>query len=420
MEEVKKTTASGGPSDPKAAMALVRIQSVVRAFIATKRAKQRVKRFVFRTKVALEIESTEANYLRDLQLAINEFYDPMSKILTEQEMRGIFINLKELIELHQELLEDIKAARDNWDFHKCFAVAFKPVLPKLKKYQVYVDNYANAATLLKEKTTENSELEELLKKQSRKSLRMLHLEDILIMPVQRLPRYQLLLKELAKFTEPGHPDEVHIKEAIEQIQEVLSFLNESRKKVDKLEKVQAMLTSVTDLEQSLVLHRTLIFDGPLVLFGKKEAPQRKLSGAGSKLDVKKDAVLPAKQGGGEQDAAEKKAEEKKKIVAANLWNLIGKEEIYVYLFEDMMLCAKKIKKSTDPRMLFLNKVTAYKYNVMNIVPLFGENCAHAVPDQECSFKVDTDSTHMYICPSPQMRNVWVTKINSRCVGLAKA
>jgi len=206
------------------------------------------------------------------------------------------------------------------------------------------------------------------------------LEDFLIMPVQRLPRYVLLLKELAKHTEPGHPDEANIKEAIEKIQGVLAFLNDSKKKVDHLEKISGIIQRVVDLDQSMVIERHHVFDGPIVLFGSRDQPNQEASGANP---------------------------------LERLWSLIGKEEIYVYLFEDMMLCAKKIKKATDSKGLFANKFIAYKYNVMKIVPLFGEKCATRVKDPENAFKIDADPSHLYICPSPQLREIWVTKINTR-------
>lgn len=47
------------------------------------------------------------------------------------------------------------------------------------------------------------------------------------MPVQRIPRYQLLLKELEKRTPADHPDMLCIKKALEMIIEVAKECNSS-------------------------------------------------------------------------------------------------------------------------------------------------------------------------------------------------
>lgn len=368
--------------------AVLKVQSVVRAFLASKRVKQRVKRFIFRTKVVLEIISTEANYSRDLILVRDEYYEPLkqSQLLSKEELKGIFLNILSLVEIHQALSTAIQKAHEDWGYHTCIAACFIPMLDKLKLYQAYIDNFANASNLLKEKLASSKELTTLLKHQAARNPRMLTLEDFLIMPVQRLPRYVLLLKELARYTEPGHPDEGHIKTAITKIQTILTFLNDSKKKVDHLEKISAIIQSVVDLDQSLIIERQHVHDGALVIFGKKdEAPK-----------IQKGATPLEK-----------------------LLGHVGQEEIYVYLFEDMMLCAKKIKPSINPKYMFVTKVLAYKYNVMKIVPVFGNKCATPVKEQDCSFRVDTDPQHIYLCPSPQQRDVWVSKINNRLQRIVK-
>lgn len=42
----------------------------------------------------------------------------------------------------------------------------------------------------------------------------------MIKPVQRLPKYVLLLKELLKNTQQSHPDYQNVKKALEQFEEV--------------------------------------------------------------------------------------------------------------------------------------------------------------------------------------------------------
>lgn len=48
----------------------------------------------------------------------------------------------------------------------------------------------------------------------------LSLEHLLIMPIQRIPRYTLLLGELLKSTQPNHPDYEDLKKAIKSLEDV--------------------------------------------------------------------------------------------------------------------------------------------------------------------------------------------------------
>ena len=44
------------------------------------------------------------------------------------------------------------------------------------------------------------------------------LRDLLTVPVQRILKYHLLLRELTKHTEPGHPDQEKLKEALDAME----------------------------------------------------------------------------------------------------------------------------------------------------------------------------------------------------------
>jgi len=47
--------------------------------------------------------------------------------------------------------------------------------------------------------------------------------------VQRIPRYELLLKELLKNTPEDHPDHVPLETALEQVRNVATVLNEKHR-----------------------------------------------------------------------------------------------------------------------------------------------------------------------------------------------
>lgn len=71
------------------------------------------------------------------------------------------------------------------------------------------------------------------------------LQELLITPVQRLPRYSLLLGEILKQTEPTNPDHPQLKLALAKIAEILTHINEDKRKT---EGQVAMFEVVNDIE----------------------------------------------------------------------------------------------------------------------------------------------------------------------------
>jgi hypothetical protein len=90
------------------------------------------------------------------------------------------------------------------------------------------------------------------------------LESLLIMPIQRVPRYQLLLAELRRQTPAGHADEAQLVRAEEVVGATARHINEhvrARQNHEALLGIQAELGNEVDL---LAPHRQFVRRGPLV------------------------------------------------------------------------------------------------------------------------------------------------------------
>jgi FYVE/RhoGEF/PH domain-containing protein 5/6 len=74
------------------------------------------------------------------------------------------------------------------------------------------------------------------------------LQSFLILPVQRMPRYEMLLKELFKDTPPTHPDHTTLTTAIDAIVKINIYLNEKKKQA---ESNQRLLDLAQDLSGKL-------------------------------------------------------------------------------------------------------------------------------------------------------------------------
>jgi len=83
----------------------------------------------------------------------------------------------------------------------------------------------------------------------------------LIKPIQRIPRYNLLLLELLKHTEPSHPDYDDLTKALAKMKEVATHINMTVKKTDNLRKLAQASTKGKGFMGLMKAHRQLIRDG---------------------------------------------------------------------------------------------------------------------------------------------------------------
>eukprot|EP01118_Nematostelium_gracile_P013603 TRINITY_DN5162_c0_g1_i1.p1 TRINITY_DN5162_c0_g1~~TRINITY_DN5162_c0_g1_i1.p1 ORF type:complete len:211 (+),score=58.68 TRINITY_DN5162_c0_g1_i1:54-686(+) len=70
------------------------------------------------------------------------------------------------------------------------------------------------------------------------TLKIQELESYLITPVQRIPRYQLLIQQLVKYTPKSHRDYNNLITAWEQIKNICQFINEQERSWGKVKSIQ--------------------------------------------------------------------------------------------------------------------------------------------------------------------------------------
>ena len=98
----------------------------------------------------------------------------------------------------------------------------------------------------------------------------LELDSFLITPVQRMPRYLLLLKELAKYTPENHPDYAGLQSTLEYLTKVLNELNESKRRAEQtntshkiLAIDKSMVYELEDFEGIVHPKRMYMYEGVL-------------------------------------------------------------------------------------------------------------------------------------------------------------
>jgi FYVE, RhoGEF and PH domain containing 5/6 len=122
-----------------------------------------------------------------------------------------------------------------------------------KTYLTFCLNYENITKKIEELRTKDAFDEYLYeRKYCLENTPGYSLESYLILPIQRIPRYELLLSDLLKNTPEDHFDFVDIQNSIVQIKNVARFVNQNLKYFKEKEKLREIVSSIKNLPKGLV------------------------------------------------------------------------------------------------------------------------------------------------------------------------
>ncbi|KAF5885983.1 intersectin-2-like isoform X1, partial [Clarias magur] len=194
-----------------------------------------------------ELIETEERYMEDLQLVLEVFHKPMSESgrLTESEMNMLFGNWKELITSNTKLLKALRARKKMGGEKMPVQMIGDVLAPELSHMQAYIrfcSCQLNAAALLQQKTDQEAEFKDFLKKiATDHRCKGMPLSSFLLKPMQRITRYPLHIKNILESTPEGHVDHAQLREALEKAEELCSQVNEGvreKENSDRLEWIQ--------------------------------------------------------------------------------------------------------------------------------------------------------------------------------------
>lgn len=219
-----------------------------------------------REQVRLEIISTEENYVKTLTTIKEKFVVPLKAQALTMKLKGEILNLlvcniEQLQGFHTSFLDDLKAGT---------AIA-QPFLKIVQFLQMYV-TFLNGYPLMLDTHTslrKNKKFQEFMAKQATE-LGAMDLMSYMIQPVQRVPRYVLLLAELKKRTLVSHDEYDVLEEALQQVQAVALKINEGKRAAEDMSKLLAIQNQITGECPTLIVpSRKLIREGEYKTIQKK-------------------------------------------------------------------------------------------------------------------------------------------------------
>ncbi|XP_047915547.1 protein ECT2 isoform X2 [Anser cygnoides] len=221
-----------------------------------------------RWQVAKELYQTESNYVDILTTIIQLFQVPLEKegqlggpILAQEEIKTIFGSIPDILDVHTKIKEDLEDLMINWTENKSIGDIFlKYSKDLLKTYPPFVNFFEMSKETITRCEKQKPRFHAFLKiNQAKPECGRQSLAELLIRPVQRLPSVALLLNDLKKHTAEENPDKITLERAIESLKEVMTHINEDKRKTEAQRQFFDVVYEVDGCPANLLSsHRSLV------------------------------------------------------------------------------------------------------------------------------------------------------------------
>ncbi|XP_059153597.1 guanine nucleotide exchange factor VAV3-like isoform X3 [Physella acuta] len=226
-----------------------------------------------------ELLETENNYNVALKMIIEHFIRPLQNVLAQSDRDIVFAHIEKLAEVHKELYE--KLTKSVSEHVPRLADVFIQFKPRLLVYGAYCSNLPQAQGKI-DKICENEQLRiKVLECERRANDGKFRLRDLLHVPMQRVLKYHLLMRELIKNTDKTSDERSGLEQALEAMQDLSLYVNEVKRDHEGLQVIEEIQNSINDLKMppntSLKDYGRFQKDGELKVLSHADNRQRNRS-----------------------------------------------------------------------------------------------------------------------------------------------
>ncbi|MGH0187219.1 UNVERIFIED_CONTAM: hypothetical protein FKN15_024235 [Acipenser sinensis] len=191
--------------------------------------------------IARELLQTEEAYVKRLHLLDQVFCTKLTEAGIPQDViTGIFSNITSIDRFHEQfLLPELKTRiTEEWNTNPRIGDILQKLAPFLKMYGEYVKNFDRAMDLVNTWTQRSSQFKSVVQNiQKQEVCGNLTLQHHMLEPVQRLPRYVLLLKDYLKKLPQDALDRKDAEKSLELISTAANHSNTAIRKMEKMHKL---------------------------------------------------------------------------------------------------------------------------------------------------------------------------------------
>ncbi|XP_038133903.1 protein ECT2 isoform X7 [Cyprinodon tularosa] len=230
-----------------------------------------------RWQVSKELCQTESNYVDILNTILQLFKHPLEKegqlggpILAPEEIKTIFGSIPEIYEVHTKIENDLEELLTDWSEGRSVGDIFLKYSKELvKAYPPFVNFFEMSKETIVRCEKQKPRFHAFLKiNQAKPECGRQTLAELLIRPVQRLPSVALLLNDIKKHTSDDNPDKITLERAIESLKEVMTHINEDKRKTEGQKQIFDVVYEVDGCPANLLSsHRTLVLRVETIALG---------------------------------------------------------------------------------------------------------------------------------------------------------
>ncbi|NWX90447.1 FGD3 protein, partial [Nothoprocta pentlandii] len=191
--------------------------------------------------IANELLHTEEAYVKRLHLLDQVFCTKLSEAgISSEVITGIFSNISSIYCFHgQFLLPELKTRiTQEWNMNPRLGDILQKLAPFLKMYGEYVKNFDRAMDMVNTCMQRSSPFKDVVQNiQKQEVCGNLTLQHHMLEPVQRIPRYELLLKDYLKKLPEESPDRKDAEKSLELISTAANHSNAAIRKMEKMHKL---------------------------------------------------------------------------------------------------------------------------------------------------------------------------------------
>ncbi|XP_041664458.1 rho guanine nucleotide exchange factor 17-like [Cheilinus undulatus] len=238
---------------------------------ASTAASQRTKpRVDMRKHVMMTLFDTEQSYVESLRTLIQGYMRPLkqpdgSSIVDPLLVDEMFYQIPEILEHHEQFLEQVANCVGQWHDRQTVGNILIQSFSKealANMYSAYIDNFLNAKDAVRIAKEAKPAFHKFLEQNMRENKEKQALGDLMIKPVQRIPRYELLVKDLLKHTSEDHPDHRYLLDAQRDIKRLAEKINKGRRSAEEAERearvIQEIEAHIEGVEHILNPHRKFL------------------------------------------------------------------------------------------------------------------------------------------------------------------
>uniref|UniRef100_W5KJ64 Rho guanine nucleotide exchange factor (GEF) 12b n=1 Tax=Astyanax mexicanus TaxID=7994 RepID=W5KJ64_ASTMX len=239
-----------------------------------------------RQQVINELFYTERAHLRMLKVLDNVFYQRMTRetILPPADIKNIFTNLEEIVQMHVSIMEQMTAIRKKNETAVVDIIGddllswFSGAEEEKIKHAVgtFCSNQPFALELIKSRQKKDQRFASFVQDaESNRQCRRLQLKDMIPVEMQRLTKYPLLLESIAKYTDDAE-EKSKVKRAGECCRNILNHVNQEVKEAENKQRLEDYqrrldLSSLKQSEHPMIAEfknldltkRKMVHEGPL-------------------------------------------------------------------------------------------------------------------------------------------------------------